>query len=185
MRKGFTFIEIIVVLVIFSIILLAVYGVFRAGAMVTRRSKDLPVYERKVILALERLANDLRGICRTIEFEVEEWQFNGSARQISFVGFCNDGLCFYDYKFEPSSGKFILTQSKVDKLDEELEKTRLRELIEGIQDFDFEFLGYDRQIKDYFWNDEWEDKQELPIAVKAQINYEDETYTKKIFFPHY
>ncbi|MGD9014579.1 MAG: prepilin-type N-terminal cleavage/methylation domain-containing protein [Candidatus Omnitrophota bacterium] len=181
MKKGFTFIEIIVVSAIFSILLLATYGVFHSGSMVIRRSKDIPTQERKIILALERLAQDLRAICPSVDFGVEEWQFKGSARQLSFVGFCNQGLCFYDYEFIPTSGKLSLTQYKVDREDEQLEKIKLRELIEELGDFNFEFMGYDRQLKSYFWDEEWEDERNLPVAVKAQLIYDEQTYTKKIF----
>ncbi|MFC1658625.1 type II secretion system protein J [Candidatus Omnitrophota bacterium] len=184
MRKkpGFTFIEVIVVLAIFSIIILSTYGVFRSASMVWRRSRELPLDERRVMLALERLAGQLRAYCAKIGLDKEEWRFIGSPRSLSFVAFCADGLCLYEYEFNPLSGKLVFTENMVDKEDGELEKIRQRELIEGADGLSFRFLGYDRQLKEYFWYEEWEEeKKEAPFAVEAKITCEDETYSRKIF----
>ena len=179
-RTGFTFIEALVVMAIFAMVIVAIYAVFHAGIMVSRRSKDVGIQEKKVCLALERFARDIRGVCLIADTEMEELQFRADNRDLSFTAFTNEGLFHYNYYFDSINNRFVLKKNIIDREDKKLKKPQTRILCLDIEGVSFEFLEFDSEMDDYSWTDEWQEQEQLPLIVKAEISSGGLVYTKKV-----
>jgi len=49
LSKGFTFIEVCIVVLVFSVVISVIYGVFRSGLVVCRRVKEVSFKEKKIV----------------------------------------------------------------------------------------------------------------------------------------
>ncbi len=181
-KQGFTIIELLVVVTIFSVIMVTIYGVFYAGLVVCRRNDDVPLQERKIIMNMERLADDLRQVSYVIDFNMEGLLLNGDSQTLAFVSLSDGDLGHCEYKFNPINNKLTLTRSQIDREDEKLDVGKPRILMqdEDINSFSFSFLGFDAEVDEYFWAEEWAEEEKLPLAVKAEMYYGDQVYTKRV-----
>lgn len=185
--KAFTFIEVLVVLTIFSVIILAVYGVSRGALELYRRSRDFDLKERKIVLSLERLASDLRRAIPLDRLDsdlLDEWHFEGKSKELSFVAFDKNGLCRFSYLFvgdEDTSLKLRLMQRYVTEEDIQLERDLADGIKRGSLNKLFQYLRYDSLGDSYEWVDAWDEEEGLPKAVKVEVSYEEQIFTKKIF----
>ena len=193
-RTGFTLIEVLIVVILFSVVVLAVYGVARGGLEVYRRSQNFDRKERKIILSLERLAEDLRQIIPLDELDsdlAQEYQFGDE--EISFIICGKEGLQRLRYVFKDEKLHLIQTDVKEERIQLE------RDLVSGIKkpssDKLFQYLKYDDARDIYGDWGEWEEEEEkkdMPVAVRVEIAYEAEDkdeeniqiFTKTIFIPH-
>ena len=162
--RGFTFIEVCIVVLVFSIVISAVYGVFKSGLSICRRVREFSFKEERIVLALERLTQQVKQI---IAFSEEELEFQGKSNELVFVGFDNisQGFMRYEYKFDKKKKKLILSTQTIDDALEGKGKKK-RELV-SLNKFSFIYFGSDPETGEIFETDEWE-SEDLPIEIKVQ-----------------
>jgi prepilin-type N-terminal cleavage/methylation domain-containing protein len=199
---GFTIVEVLVVLTIFSIVILAVYGVSRGGLEMYRRSQDFDLRERKIVMGLERLAGDLRKTVPLYKFESEvpeEWRFYSESgggvseekHRLTFIVPHRDNLYRLSYDVYHGTGdsfQLRLLQEDIEEGETVLERNLVSGIKKGPSHKFFQYLKYNDMMQDYEWVDEWEEEG-LPEAVWAEFAYgpEDEdgedtqVFTKRIF----
>lgn len=183
-KIAFTLIEVLIVVMLFSVVILAVYGLASGGLNVYQRSQELGHKEKEVVLALERLAEDLRKIIPLEKLDadlVKDCRFE--PKQISFFLYNRQGLQHLNYIFK--DGKLHLVQTDIEKDEIQLE----RDLVTGIKKPSsyklFQYLKYDSIEDIYEWVEQYKkEENNIPVAVKVKISYEpahkgeDEEHTK-------
>ena len=193
-RLGFTFIEVFIVITIFSVIVLAVYGVSRAGFDVYRRSRNFDPGQRRIIMNLERLAEDLRGVVPLQEFGSdlpESWRLVGSSRDFSYIAICDQGLCRLSYSFiqeADNSYKLKLIRYDLEGDIKQQERIIAKGIVRKSTDKLLRYLAYDAEEDNFEWVDEW-DRPGLPEAVQVKVAYKSagddvadyQVFTKNIF----
>ncbi|MFH1678286.1 MAG: prepilin-type N-terminal cleavage/methylation domain-containing protein [Candidatus Omnitrophota bacterium] len=184
---AFTFIEVLVVLTVFSIIILAVYGVSRGGIEICRRSQNFDIKERKIILGLERLSEGLRQAAPLDKFGPDlpqEWQFRGEEGEVSFISFGENKAVRLSYIFESEESGFFklrLIQEDIEEEEARFERDLAGGIKRGAANKFFQYLKYNDVTDAYEWVAQWDGEKGLPKAVKVGISYESEDKEKKIF----
>jgi len=197
-RIGFTFIEALVVITIFSVIVLAVYGISRGGIEIYRRSRDFSLKERKIILSLERLAEGLRRIAplHKLASLPEDWEFKGTSegvkQELSFIAFDKQGLRRLSYIFSQDGSelfKLQLIQEDIGQGEIQLERDLVSGINKPLSGNFLQYLKYNDLDDNYEWVDVWEEGTSLPEAIKVEVDclaedsddQEPQTFTKRVF----
>ena len=191
-RAGFTFIEVFVVLTIFSIVIMAVYGVSRGAIKIHQRTREFDLRARGIVLGLARLTENLREAAplSKIGSDIpEEFEFQGRSNELSFVCFGREGMRRLIYSFEPDTGgdyKLRLTQQDVQEGDIEFERDLGSGIKKGPSYKFFQYLAYNRELEIYEWNDAWAGEDGLPKAVRVELSYaaedgQEQVLDKRIF----
>jgi len=165
LSKGFTFIEVCIVVLVFSVVISVIYGVFRSGLVVCRRVKEVSFKEKKIVLALERLTKQLKQI---INLSEEELKFKGEKEEIVFIAFDSavKGFVQHKYYFDKSRKKLMVATQTIEDVLNGTRKKKQRELI-SLNGFRVYYFGCDQETGEVFEAEAWE-QEDLPLAVKIQ-----------------
>ena len=101
--RGFTLIETLLGLTIFSIIALSLYGTFRSGVMINRREGSNNRIYRQAYLIFEGMAKDLES-ARAYNFTnsyPQRKSFSGKGNQVTFLSVDDQGLISVTYSLQP------------------------------------------------------------------------------------
>ena len=163
--SAFTFIEVLIVVSVFAVLILALYGILYGGLSVCKRIKEVSFAEGKVVIALERLARDLRQV---YECEEEELKFSGTSNEIHFVAFGNNtnGLIQSSYMFDKDKNKLMVVYENISDVLDGRDKKIIRE-IASLKDFKLSYLGFDGVLNEVSVGASWEEDA-LPLAVKVE-----------------
>lgn len=178
MKRAFTLIEVFIVVVIFSVVILTIYGIFQGGLNICQRIKNISFSEEKIVLFLERLSQNLR---QAYDCKQEELKFKGMPKQIVFVAFSKNppGLNQYDCKFSEEEGKLILTYQSIESILEEREEEKVVKELANLDDFKLTYIGFDKKSAELIETDTWE-QDYLPAEIKIEAKL---TSRKKISTP--
>ena len=97
--SGFTLIEALLGILIFSIIASSLYGVFHSGLQINRRSEDVNQIYREIRWSLERMSKDL-GNMASYDFsnsDAKKTAFTATDGKISFIIPTEEGLKVVSY----------------------------------------------------------------------------------------
>ena len=79
-RKGFTFIELCIAVVIFSVVAIAVYSCFTTGMLAWKKTESSSCLYQDARVTLELMAYELRNSLAS-----DKWIFEGQAKEMGFV----------------------------------------------------------------------------------------------------
>lgn len=187
--KGFTFIEVIITVAIFSFIIVSVYSVFNMGMKVWKRQSEYNDSE-KTRIALLKVQKELKD-----SFYFSGLPFKGSKSEMVFplsisVG---ENCTIYQVKY------YVEEENGVNRLIRAQKPFAMENMNIAIQDeikkelfnaalisfsYGYKLAGYK---KGFEWRDNWNDSQiAFPSAVRISFNLKgnSEIYTKTIFIPH-
>lgn len=179
-HRGFTLVELLITVAIFSIVSVAVYATFNSGMSVWRRAKDTNAQQRKFILRIEKLSRELRQ-----SFNFNDIAFSAGKNKIQFPSVIDSDICRIIYSYDEN--KKILFRS-LDKLADILaqEKKELEPKFSAylvdVEGLSFSYLSFDLSKKAYIWNEEWQ-QNNLPVAVKLSLTVKQKTYVTTIVIP--
>jgi prepilin-type N-terminal cleavage/methylation domain-containing protein len=180
---GFSLMELLIAVSIFSVVSIAIYSTFSSGAAVLRRVKNIDLVQQKILLKQERFARELRT-----QPSYSKQLFLGSKTKISFPGSVDYLPTRITYYFDPSS--FCLMRA-VDKLSqiitsegkvEEGLKSEPLIFLPKIKEVQFSYLLFDLKKNEYSWLDEWL-YDYLPVAVRLSIINGNQEYVSTILLP--
>ena len=179
--KGFTLLEVLLAVTLFSIVISSSYGIFSMGTMIWRRSQGRSVVERKATFALEALARDLRMSVRVQDKkdavqDKKEGKGKGNSREIFIpslisvksekVDMIQSGFVHYLW----DSSKRQLCRSEMTGLGlDAVTESPCRAIAASVDSFKLRYLIYEGLGESYSWYDEWEVKEEAPIAVEVTL----------------
>jgi len=204
--QGFTFIELIIAITIFSIMAVSIYSVFRAGIRLWSGTNPLIQANQSIRYFFNTISADLKnsisynavptGLKTFGSSEEENANFEGEKQKISFMTLVEVSDARASTHTEPARVIYSFDRSK--KAVKRAVATKAEGLSEpnakaaeilndiDVEDFGFEYcyrLGASSTDYDYEWKDAWEDedrdKGKIPRGVRVKAG----TYSKTIFIP--
>lgn len=186
-RAGFTLIELIVSITIFTIVMVTVYGVFCMGIKTWRRGQERSPLQ-KVRLAFLRMEKELKNT-----FFFSNRLFKGTSTEVEFpltVPISDedkDAIYIVTYSViedEYSGFRELIRKEKVYSVNMEEEiGGRIRKLLTSIRSLRFEYAHESSDPSQNFeWQGDWEeDKLPSGVRISLSVNDSDEIYNKIIF----
>lgn len=205
-KIGFTFIELIVAVMIFSIIAVSVYSVFRAGVRLWHRTNPLIQANQSTRYFFNTISSDLKN---SVSYNAispgfktfgssgkKDVNFEGEKQKISFITLIDVSgsgmlshtelarVTYYFDRTKKTVKRAVAT--KAEGFSEDYDKAT--DILNDIDDknFGFEYCykmtssptEYDYEWKDA-WSDEDRDKGRIPRGIKVKAG----VYSKTIFIP--
>ena len=187
-ERGFTLIELVVSLTIFSVISLSIYSSFAAGITVWRKSREFSSIYQTARLLLDHMAQELKNAVK-----VAETEFRGGPRQMSFIstrqGYrgANSGRepriakVTFEVRRDPSGQAYALFR----RYTANFKRRGEAELMVGaITRLDFQYTYQNSAGELQPWAKVWKDGDEIPLGVKIVLNIGGTRFTKMVFIPH-
>lgn len=180
--RGFTFVEMIVAIVITAALGSAVYSTFAQGVRLwTRAAKDRG--EWKVDLWVEKMTGDLRN-----SFWDPKYPLKGTRTEFFFATLTYDTKAalregspvYVHYFFDPKGGGVVSQKNTFENflMSRSMPKTSTS-VLEKVVAFELEYYGYDPKAKIHRWESQW-NKDCFPKAVKITIEPEQMNHRKWI-----
>lgn len=168
LRRGFTFLETLIVVGLFSIISVSLFQTFTMGLKIWKRASSPNFSERRAILGMERLAQEVRRIRPYAMFP-----FSGSPEACSFAVVMNERI--YNVSYEFDSGASLVRRRAVSVQDAlgGGEVPPARSVMTDVKKFFLSYYGYDVDARGFDFFQSWnESAAHLPYAVKASLELE-------------
>jgi hypothetical protein len=177
-RESFTFIELIIVVSILSLVSLTIYSTLANGTKIWQTvNRVLP--EEDLQIFLDKFAHD---IANTLKFG--SIRFLGEPDRLEFACVVYSpslnnktvGKIIYGY----DQGKNILYKWELDYSQVYDGQEGLPEqALKNIKSLKFQFFFYNEDKKEYLWADEWV-KEKLPLAVRVELEFKDGSQIDKV-----
>jgi prepilin-type N-terminal cleavage/methylation domain-containing protein len=203
---GFTFIELIIAVTIFSIIAVSIYSTFSAGIKVWLKTSPMIEENQAMRVFFNSISADLKRAVAYYDASTQlaksgfgsgyegKINFEGTADKISFIAVIIISDPDTGLREEPARISYIydkankqvtrLVATKAEGLNEANAKNYV--MLDGVEEknFGFEYCykkGASDSDYEYEWTDSWEEKnvQNIPRAVRIKAN----GFTKTVFIP--
>jgi len=177
-RSGFTLIETLIVMSIFSLVFVVLFSGFSSGMRVWRAfSKGGIATNRQMWLGLEKVSRDIRSsfACEGIEFEGDEDSF-------SFPSARDYEVSRVEYFYKKGRKTLYCTRTTYADLLEERESDVRKEVFTADK-LEFSYLYYDPIKEAFYWTTEWILEDESPKAVRLKLKSDGKEIEKTIFIP--
>ena len=186
LQKAFTLIELLITVSITAMVALAVFSTFAAGFKTYAKVKDYNTLQTDVLLASQKLENDLRNT-----FGFSGIGFAGERKKISFAGMVNrnSSLGRISYLFDIGSGGALIKteQPYSTALLENKPEETVSKALAAVKDVDFSYYYFDPATHKYDYKYSWSEAEGIPMAVKIKIIYQSENkdlqLEKNVFIP--
>lgn len=185
-NKGFTFVEVLVTVAIFSLVAVCIYATAASGIKVWQRAKDIDLWQRKALLNLEKISQELRCCLdfSNLNFPDIEIGFSGKEDQLSFPILVGDDIAEITYVFKPQDGSISREQSLFkDILDEKGGVSSKKRFLSSVKGLKFSYCFFDVEEEQYKWKDAWSNEEGIPLSIKIELELRDEVFTKTIAIP--
>jgi prepilin-type N-terminal cleavage/methylation domain-containing protein len=187
-KYGFTFIEIIIGMVIFTMIMFAVYNVLNIGLKAWHRNQT-DVSIRDIRLAFLRMEKDLKGT-----FFFSRMPFKGLEKGLTFpLSLPKDDtrkLCVVTYKIEKDNASGVNSLVRIEKyFNDGDDAANIKKIAGSLESATFEYAYEARSNgKTYEWMPLWDGAGQgrIPsgVRISVRIKGREEFYNKIIFLPH-
>ena len=174
---GFTLLEMLIVIVIFSLIGLAIYGTLSNGIRIWQRVNQA-VAQEDINIFFERFAGELRDC-----FEFSTIKLQGKEDEIIFATMVTTpgsgtGVGQVIYQYDKNAGGIIQEKRDYSQIYKGKSGFR-RELLTGVDYLKFSYYFYDEDEKEYLWQQEWQEDG-LPKAVRIELGFNKDDQDEKI-----
>lgn len=181
-NRGFTFLELLIAVAIFSISAVAIYSSFNVGIRAWRKAEDSYKIRQEARQALSVMSRELRSAfsfkLKKSDEAVED-SFDGSSDEVSFwralrTADSKEGYPAGIYKVTYKSGEAQslrrVLQSYRQYVDIEGEEDSGSVFLSGLSGFKLEYAYAD--VEEIGWQSAWKDKQgALPFMVKVTLSF--------------
>lgn len=206
-KRGFTFIELIIAVTIFSVIAVSIYSVFSAGLRIWKRTSPIIEANQAARFFFDIISKDLKdAVAYYKDPQKVNFEYKSEPKSISFWTLVdvtgenntiNTELAKVTYSLEPepvkAGAKNTDTKVIVRNIATRLEgfkeiPEKSEQLLSGVKesDFGFEFCykqtGASAAEYEYDWGDKWEykdDKSRMPRGVRVKLG----SLVKTVFIP--
>lgn len=195
--RGFTLMEMILAAALFVIVSVSSFSIFSMGLKIWKRARDISKTERRAVLALEKMGQDLRGMVRIVpkpegQFTMNEkvsFEYKGSAKEVQIPSAyvpgehpVMGGYGRTTYQWDSAKKGLCRSQETAADLYEE-KKQDCRVLAVGVERFQLRYWLPSGLEDSYSWYDSWDPKEALPLAVEIQLELKPETQygTKRVY----
>lgn len=188
-RSGFTFVELIVAITIFSVIAVSIYSTFMAGMRVWSRANPVIEANQGMRVFFDTFSRDAKNAFR-FETGDDAVNFDGGQKSASFwsiIDVSGEGVPFHreiarvEYRMDDASKAIMRNISTRDGgfvFTKESSVTLLKD-VDPMQ-FSIKYCykkdGGEDEIE---WKDSWDDGKNIPIGLRVQVG----DFRKTIFIP--
>lgn len=176
-RKGFTFVELLIVVSIFSLLSLAVFATFSSGMRMWQLMQARSLVERRVLLGLERFSAEIR---QTLDFS--KIGFEGKISKIIFpLLSAENEILRVSYVLEQDT--LYRKQERYKDILEDNKQIKTRDLFSDIESLKFSFAYKVEDKDEYNWINTWDKEAGFPAIVKIELKTKDVDFTKMVVMP--
>ncbi len=178
-RRGFTFIELLIVTALVAVVGITLYSTILNGVKIWERMDTAASAEDANIL-FEKVSRELRNT-----FKFTNIAFYGKRDEMAFAIISqpdpsNGGrqeIGRVRYSFDRSRNVMLRAYQNYSQVSEEKEGSPM-EVMEGVRSVEFSYYAYDLKEKEYLWVEQWEamgktlgleEDDMLPVAVRMKI----------------
>ncbi len=186
--QGFTLIELVVSLVIFSVISLSIYSSFAGGISVWRKAQEFSSVYQTARLLLDDMAMELKNAVK-----VSGTEFNGGPRSLSFITLRQGShgasasevtqiaKVTFEVLRDPSASGYALFRRQAFNLKVRGEAELMVGSLASLE-FQYTYKNSDGGLQP--WAKVWKMNDELPLGVKITLKIGGTQFTKMVFIPH-
>ena len=182
---AFTMIELMIVIISLAVISLAIYSVFNTGIKIWQQvskgelNDDLNIFFDKFSVELKNT------------FKYADYKFLGKKDKLIFTTLLNGpgfkaktvGQVLYSYNY--MSEEISREQKDFSKIYNK-GTGPISCLLKGVKSCEFRYYFFDKEIKEYAWQDEWLEGK-LPLAVRVELELDNgngsDRFTKTVTIP--
>lgn len=175
--KGITLIELLVAITIFSVVGVAVGSIFASGIKVWRRAEGLNIRQRKALLGLEKVAQELRS-----SLDFPDIGFSGEKDWLSFPLLVDQDIAKVTYVFDSQQGVIFREENAFRDILDEKEGER-KGFLPSVSGLSLSYWFFDGDEEEYRWRDSWSEEEGIPLAIKIELMHGDETFTETVSIP--
>ncbi len=179
-NKGFTLIELLIAILIFSIVIVAIYSTFSTGLIVWKKGEESSRLYQEARLALNKMALELRNA-----HFYSNIKFAGEANRLSFATLLsspspeeNAQLQLYQVTYYLDDNQTL--RRRAESLPALLQGNtgEAKELASSVRELNFSY-GYEYyeegvEEPQFIWKDKWTEEKTIPSLVKITLVLQDE-----------
>ncbi len=171
-RNGFSLIELLLVVSLIPIITFVVYSNFVAGISVWKKTQTESPYENLSIFQ-RKAARDFSQA-----FLYKGIPFKAEGQSVAFASFVkavpalggDSAIGEVTYYYEADKGVLLRREKDLSAIYKEKEGS-VSMLLSGLTSFQIEYFYFDKEYKEYRWNDNWPaQEKKLPTAVRLKYS---------------
>ena len=169
--RGFTLIEMLIVCSLMALISIGIYAIFNNGLRIYKRvSQAVP--EEDLAIFFDKFAYDVRNT-----FTYSTLSFSGDQYSLEFAALLNSPALHslspgkVSYFFDREQGVLFRRQRDISQLYTRGEG-QVVALLHNVKDARFTYYYYDKEEKEYSWNNIWTEEKKLPRAVRIEMQWD-------------
>ena len=180
--RGFTLMETLLALTIFAIVVAGSFGVFHMGIQIWKRSQGKQAWDRKAVLALEKMGRDVRMTLpakppKESLFKKKGPEYSGNNRQFVFPAAVNltgrqgnllTEIGTVGYAWDAGKGELCKSVKGASHFYQGQEPP-CQVVAKGLERFKFQYWVSRGITKSYSWYDEWNPRDGLPRALRVSF----------------
>ncbi|MGE5279543.1 MAG: prepilin-type N-terminal cleavage/methylation domain-containing protein [Deltaproteobacteria bacterium] len=174
--RGFTMIEVLIVVALFSVIGVSLFQCFATGLKVWKAATQPNFSYRRAVLCLERLGRELR---QQRTYPNTTW--TGRDDALTFASVIHNRVYNITYAFDKDA---VRREAFVVGAGPFAGSVDSREVIPQVRAAAFSYWGYDPQSGGFAFSDEWTvgPGKLAPDAVRVTLELDDGTQIEKLFY---
>ena len=187
-RRGFTFIELIIAVLIMTVVVVSIYSAFNVGIKAWRKGSAGQGFQ-KTRLGLLKFQKELKS-----SFFFSNAPFKGSVSEMTFPSIISEGgkdkiyiINYYVAQDKDTGTRNLMKRKMLFEGNGIKEEKSFNELVFSADSISFQYAYRSNNgSKGFEWRDTWEDAQrKMPSGVKISFKPkdEDEIYSKTMFIP--
>ena len=184
--KGFTLVELLLAITVFSIVIVGIYSSLALGIKVHRRSAVMGGDYTDMGLVYDVMTRDLRSIVAIsgVYMQCESDNIYFYSAQPNYSGSRDLNKITYSWKGSRNEVSFFrLKESYIDSMQKEYKESE--EILSGMLTFNFKY-GYYKEVgvdeRELVWKNDWKEES-IPKMVKIEMSKNDEYFEKVIVCP--
>jgi type II secretion system protein J len=183
--RGFTLMETLLAVTLFSIVIVSSYGVFSMGIQIWKRSTGMAPVQRQSLFAFERMGEDIRSAILIkkpepgirIEKRAKDFNLEGNAESFLMPAVLavesREGNSYQygaaGWAWKSSSKQLCRMTQTASQLHQEKEPS-CKVFLSGVQKLQFQYWIESPISKTFSWYDSWDPSEGLPQAVRVQMD---------------
>lgn len=174
--RAFSLVELLVTIAILSVVIVGIFTMFATGINIWKKSQLHNVVINKFSIFGAWFSSELRN---SILFPT--FGFSGSETSVAFAYFNDEEISKVTYYFDSTEGKVYRSYISLEDLTAEKSASE-REMLTDVEAAEFSYYvsSGDEELN---WQDTWEDKEELPKAVKIELIIKGSQFNTKVWMP--
>jgi general secretion pathway protein J len=189
-QHGFTLLEVLVSMAIFSVVALAIYSAFAGGVSAWRRAQEFSSTYQTARLVLDDMAQELKSAVT-----ISGTDFVGESRSLSFLTVLQYPLgpgrpadpritrVTYEAQRDRATATYALSRLEASEV-EGAPRGETELVVNPISSVEFQYTSKDDQGRIVPWRDTWRVSDAVPLGVKITLVVEGTRFTKLVFIPH-